>query len=376
MAPADRRCPAPPDPPIAERSRPPGGGARRSENRPLQRPLLRRRAPRGARARRADGPADVDHHGRPRSPQGHQQLVRPSRRRRRSQGDRRGLPQAAAALRRARTVRWGGVRHPPARDPAGASARDRRAHPAGSCRPALRGGDVERADPRHDLPRRRGLPEGRDRPERAHPPGRPRRLPRQAPGPEPRPGRELRAAAPVACRAPGQTRRSSRGRGIRLRRLPRDPGAARERAPRAAAPPAHPGAPALPRPLAARGRARRPRLGRRDRRRDRRSAPRHERQPHRADRDHHPGRRRTGALPRDGGRLDLGQCRRRARRRSALRAKSRASARRCDSCRGVELTARRLVLRLLQRRRAQPCLAGSGRRVQHRLERDPRRASS
>ena len=235
MAPADRRRPAPPDPPLAERSRPPGGGARRSEDRPLQRPLLRRRAPRGARARWADGPADVDHHGRPRSPQGHQQLVRPPRRRRRSQGDRRGLPQAAAALRRARTIRWGGVRHPPARDPAGASARDRRAHPAGSCRPALRGGDVERADPRHDLPRRRGLPEGRDRPERAHPPGRPRRLPRQAPGPEPRPGRELRAAAPVACRAPGQTRRSSRGRGIRLRRLPRGARAARERAPRAAA---------------------------------------------------------------------------------------------------------------------------------------------
>ncbi len=221
MAPSDRRRPAPPDPPLAERSGPPGGGARRSEDRPLQCPLLRRRAARGAGARGPDGPPDVDHHGRPRPPQGHQQLLRPPRRRRRPQGDRRGLPQAAAALRRSRPVRWGGVRHPPARDPAGASARDRRAHPAGGCRPAFRGRDVERADPRHDLPRRRGLPEGRDRPERAHPPGRPRRLPRQAPGPKPCPGRELRAAAPLAHGAPGQARGRTGGRGVRIGRLPR-----------------------------------------------------------------------------------------------------------------------------------------------------------
>ena len=206
MAPSDRRRPAPPDPPLAERPRPPGGGARRSEDRPLQRALLRRRArARSWRARagstgrcRSSWPTST-FSGTSTTPTATSPATPSSR-------GSQSLPQAAAALRRSRPVRWGGVRHPPARDPAGAGARDRRAHPAGGCRPALRGRDVERADPRHDLPRRRGLPEGRDRPERAHPPGRPRRLPRQAPGPKPRPGRELRAAAPLAHGAPGQAR--------------------------------------------------------------------------------------------------------------------------------------------------------------------------
>ena len=56
---------------------------------------------------------------------------------------------------------------------------------------AVRGRDVERADPRDRLDRRRRLPtDGRGR-ERADPPGRPRRLPGEAPGPQPRPRREL-----------------------------------------------------------------------------------------------------------------------------------------------------------------------------------------
>ena len=75
------------------------------------------------------------------------------------QGHRRRLPRPSAPRGHPCALRRGGVRHPPAGDLAAGGARDRRAHPARGRRAALRGGDVERADPRHHLPRRgRAIP--------------------------------------------------------------------------------------------------------------------------------------------------------------------------------------------------------------------------
>ena len=93
------------------------------------------------------------------------------------------------------TLRRRGVLDPPAGDAAGAGPRDRGADPARDRRAAVRRRDLERADPRDRVDRRRRLPEGRAGSERAHPPGGPRGVPRQAAGAQPRPRRELRAAA-------------------------------------------------------------------------------------------------------------------------------------------------------------------------------------
>ena len=86
-----------------------GRGARRPEDRPLQRPPLRRRSSRRAGARGALRPAAVADHGRPRPPARHQQHLRPPRRRRGAEGHRRGLPRAAPPLRRPRALRRRGV---------------------------------------------------------------------------------------------------------------------------------------------------------------------------------------------------------------------------------------------------------------------------
>ena len=74
---------------------------------------------------------------------------------------------AAAPLRHPGALRRRGVLDPPAGDRRRAGARDRRADPARRRRAPLRGRDVERADPRHDLDRRRDFPTRRGRPERA-----------------------------------------------------------------------------------------------------------------------------------------------------------------------------------------------------------------
>ena len=118
-----------PHPPVAERARPRGGGARRLEDGALQRPPLRRGAARGARPRGALRPPDVGDHGRPRSPAGDQQHVRPPRGRRRAARHRRDVPRRPARLRRPLALRRRGVRDPAARDDPGGGVRDRRAHP-------------------------------------------------------------------------------------------------------------------------------------------------------------------------------------------------------------------------------------------------------
>ena len=145
------------DPPGSLGAAAPGRGARRPQDRPLQRALLRVGADGGARARAALRAADVADHGRPRPAAGDQQHLRPPRRRRRAEGHRRGLPRRAAALRRSGPVRRRGVLDPPAGDAAGAGARDRRADPPRGRRAPVRRGDVERADPRDRLDRRRRL---------------------------------------------------------------------------------------------------------------------------------------------------------------------------------------------------------------------------
>ena len=206
-----RDRPAAADPPGSVGAAAPGGGARRPEDRALQRALLRVGADGGARPRPALRAADVADHGRPRPPARDQQHVRPPRRRRGAEGHRRGLPRRAAPLRRPGPVRRRGVLDPPARDTAGAGPRDRRADPPRGRRAPVRRGDVERADPRDRLDRRRRLPEGRPGSERADPPGRPGRLPREAPGPQPRPRRQLGAAAD-AGRPERSPRRRARGR--------------------------------------------------------------------------------------------------------------------------------------------------------------------
>ena len=124
-----RDRPAAADPPGALGTAAAGGGARRPEDRPLQRPLLRVGADGGARSRAALRAADVADHGRPRPAARDQQHVRPSCRRRGAEGHRGGLPRRAAPLRRSCPVRRRGVLDPPAGDAAGAGARDRRADP-------------------------------------------------------------------------------------------------------------------------------------------------------------------------------------------------------------------------------------------------------
>ena len=112
-------------PPLAQRPAAPGGGARRSEDGPLQRALLRDDACRRARPRGALRTADVADHGRPRPAARHQQQLRPPRRRRGPEGHRGDLPRRAAPLRRSRAVRRRGVLDPPAGDAAGAGDGDR-----------------------------------------------------------------------------------------------------------------------------------------------------------------------------------------------------------------------------------------------------------
>ena len=197
---AVRRRAALPDPPLAVGPAAPGGGACRPEDGPLQRAPLHVRAQRGADRGGALRAAAFARHGRPRPPARHQQHVRPPRRRRGPAGDRRGLPRPASPLRRAGPLRRRGVRDPASGDAARPGVRDRRADPARGGRAHVRRRDLERADPRDRLDRRRRLPARRRRRQRAHPRGRPRRLPRQAPGTQPRARREL-GAAPRARRS-------------------------------------------------------------------------------------------------------------------------------------------------------------------------------
>ena len=165
----------------------------------------------------------------------------------------------AAPLRRAGALRRRGVLDPPARDLSRAGVRDRRPDPSRRGCAAVRGRDLERADPRHDLDGHRGVPPRRPRAERARPPGRPRRLPREAPGPEPRPRRVERAVARPAADEP----RAARGRaGAGDRAGPAAlAGARADPRGRAAAgdAPAHPARAALHLDAAAARRARRPR---------------------------------------------------------------------------------------------------------------------
>ena len=198
------------DPPCALGAAAAGGGARRPEDGPLQRALLRLGALGGARTGGALRTAAVADHGRPRPAARDQQHLRPPRRRRGAEGHRRGLPRRAAPLRRPGPLRRRGVLDPPAGDTAGAGDGDRRADPACGRREALRRRDVERADPCHRLDRRRRLSEGRTGSERAHPSGRPRRLPGEAAGAQPRPRREL-GAAPDAGRPHPAARRGAGG---------------------------------------------------------------------------------------------------------------------------------------------------------------------
>ena len=266
------------DPPLAVGTAAPGGGARRPEDRALQRPPLRRRTERGARASGALRAAALARDGRPRPPARHQQHLRPPRRRRGAAGHRRGLPRAAAPLRRA--GRFGGEEFAillPETAPEQAfeiAERIRRTVAAS----ALRRRDLERADPRDGLDRRRRLPARRSRRERADPPGRPRRLPRQAPGAQPRARRELGAAAhareaagPARGRAGGRRPRRPAASGRRARARPRATPSAATRDARSA----------LPLALAA---ARRLRRRRQRRRRGRRPARRDLRHEHGLDR--------------------------------------------------------------------------------------------
>ena len=116
--------------PSPVRAAAPGGGARGSQDRALQRTSLLGRADGRARPRATLRAPDVADHGRPRPAARDQQHLRPPRRRCRSQGHRRRLPRRATSLRRAGAVRRRGVQHPAARDAARGGARDRGAHPA------------------------------------------------------------------------------------------------------------------------------------------------------------------------------------------------------------------------------------------------------
>ena len=109
MADPVRDRPAAAHPPGALGAAAAGRGARRPEDRPLQRAPLRGGADRGARPRTALRAADVADHGRPRPAPRDQQHLRPPRRRRGAEGHRRGLPRRAAPLRRAGAVRRRGV---------------------------------------------------------------------------------------------------------------------------------------------------------------------------------------------------------------------------------------------------------------------------
>ena len=157
----------------------------------------------GARARAAVRAADVADHGRPRPPARHQQHLRPPRRRRRAARDRRGLPRRSCATTTC-LPRFGGeefaILLPGDAAGAGASRSPSGSGGAVAAR-VLRRRDLERADPRDRLDRRRGVPARRRRRERADPSGRPRRLPGEAPGPQPRPRRELEPLVAARARA-------------------------------------------------------------------------------------------------------------------------------------------------------------------------------
>ena len=291
------------DPPLAERPAVAGGGARRPEDRPLQREALRARAERGVAARRALRAAALPGDGRPRPAARHQQHLRASRRRRGAPGHRRNLPLASAPLRRPRALRRRGVRDPAPGDHAGAGLRDRRADPAHGCRQHLRRRDLQRADPSDGLDRRRRVPARRGRRQRADPPGRPGRLPRQAPGTQPRPRRELGAAvdageAPEPARGGPRGRRPHRAAASSRRKRPR---------PRAPSPTASRHArPALPVALAPACDLRRDRQRGRPRGRHARRDLRPQHGLARAARARRAGRRRPGARARGRRRLDLG----------------------------------------------------------------------
>ena len=360
-----RNRPAAPDSPGALGAAAAGRGPCRPQDRPLQRALLRVGADGGARSRAALRAAAVADHGRPRPPARDQQHLRPPCRRCGAEGHRGGLPRRAAPLRRARTLRRRGVLDPAAGDAARAGARDRGADPARDRRAIVRRRDLERADPRDRLDRRRRLPEGRTGSERAHPPGGSRRVPRQAAGAQPRPQRELRAApdarrpqCSARCRPGG--RRPSRAAGAR-------PGGDA----RAGAPPhgAHHERTALPPAFDPSRPARRPRdhHGRRGGRAGHplRYLDRHHR-PARRDRAR---RRGGGARARARRRLDLRQRRRCACGRGTLRPPERARRRGRDLCRPVERGSRSDPQGALQRRHADALVARGGVRLHARLRR-------
>ena len=367
-----RDRPAAADPPGSVGAAAAGRGARRPEDRPLQRTLLRFGADGGAQPRTALRAPAVADHGRPRPAPRDQQHLRPSRRRRGAEGHRRGLPRRAPALRRAGPVRRRGVLDPPAGDVAGEGARDRRADPPLGRGAAVRRRDVERADPRNRLDRRRRLPEGRPGPERAHPPGRPGRLPREAPGPQPCPRRELRAAAD-AGRPERAPRRRARGRRPSRAARARPGGVAG-----AGAPPhgAHDQRSTLPPALDP------PRPARRARDVLRRLGGHPGcdlRHVHGRDRDPRRDRARQrggGARARARRRLDLRQRRRRARRRCALRATSGAGDGRGDLRRPVERAAPADSSRAVQHRHALAVVTRGGLGLHARLQRRAGASSS
>ncbi len=230
----------------------------------------------------------------------------------------------------------------------------------------VRGRDLERADPRHGVDRRRGLPARRSHRQRAHPPGRPRRLPREAAGPQPRPRRVERRCALVAALAPRTARpgrrAASRGSGARCVAAARGRAPAGRRAPPEPTPAAGRAAlllhPVAPRPLRGRHQPARHRRGR-DRPR-----PGHQYRCRRPDRGRLARRSGAGARPRGrGGRLDLRQRRRRTRRRRALRPACRHRPRDHDLRRRVERAPRPGLLRHVQHRRPLVRIARSGRRL-------------
>ena len=103
-------------------------------------------------------------------------------------------------------------------------SRDRRADPPRGRGARVRGRDLERADPCHDLGRRRLLPPRRPERERARAPSRPRRLSREAPGAKPCPRRLERAGARSAREPRAAPRRSPRRRRRSLCGRTRRPG--------------------------------------------------------------------------------------------------------------------------------------------------------
>ena len=228
----------------------------------------------------------------------------------------------------------------------------------------LRRRDLERADPRHGLDRRRRVPARRRRRERADPPGRPGRLPRQAPGPQPRARCELRAAAD-AGEAPEPARRGSGGR--RPRRAAASSG--RERPGSRAPPPAaaRDARASLPLTLETSCGLRRDR----QRSRPRGQLARRDLWPQhglaRPDCARRARRCRSGARSRGRRRLDLGQRRRLDCRRRAVRCPRRPRPGDHDRRGGVECATVAVPLRGLQHRHARALLARGGRGLHVRL---------